>query len=157
VTGHGILPEQFAEKLRRCAALAMDTFGGDLDSILELEMPEAKKALRAFPGIGEPGAEKIPLFCGAQPILALESNRLRVLLRLGFGEEKKSYASTYRVVQAAASRGLRKDCRWLTQAHLLLRCHGQTLCRRSRPACGEGPLAKACEYHRLEGGAVRLK
>ena len=35
------------------------------------------------------------------PLLALESNGLRVLLRLGFADEKKSYSASYRGVQQA--------------------------------------------------------
>ena len=78
-----------------------DEFAGDLNEILKLPLPKAKQALRKFPGIGEPGAEKILLFTRAYPVLGLDSNGLRVLLRLGFGEEKKNYSATYRTVQEA--------------------------------------------------------
>jgi hypothetical protein len=40
------------------------------------------------------------------------------------GEEKKSYSTTYRLVQKAVEEGLDKDYSWLVQAHLLLRHHG---------------------------------
>jgi endonuclease-3 len=146
VTRHGIMPEQFAEKLRKCAKLALEEFDGDLRPVLKLPFPKAKKALQKFPGAGEPGAEKILLFTRTSPVLALESNGLRVLLRLGFGEEKKSYATTYRLVQKAAVDGLSKECSWLIEAHLLLRHHGQALCRRSEPLCDKCPLAADCEY-----------
>jgi endonuclease-3 len=101
-----------------------------------------------FPGFGEPGAEKILLFTRTQPILALESNGLRVLVRLGFGEEKKSYATTYRLVQAAATAEAKQDCTWLIRAHLLLRRHGQEVCRRSQPQCGDCPLSPECAHYR---------
>jgi endonuclease-3 len=52
--------------------------------------PKAKKLLMRFPMIGEPGAEKILLFCGALAVLALESNGLRVLVRVGVAEERKT-------------------------------------------------------------------
>jgi endonuclease-3 len=152
VTGHGILADQFAEKLRKCARIALEEFDGDLRPVLKLPSPKAKKALQKFPGIGEPGAEKILLFSRIYPALALESNGLRVLLRLGFGEEKKSYATTYRLVQRAVEEELNKDHPWLIKAHLLLRRHGQELCRRSQPECGTCPLAADCEFH-LRGHA----
>jgi endonuclease-3 len=152
VTRHGILAEQFAQKLRTCAQIALEEFDGDLRPILKLPFAQAKKALQRFPGIGEPGAEKILLFSRAFPVLALESNGLRVLLRLGFGEEKKSYATTYRLVQKAAAADLDKDYTWLMQAHLLLRQHGQELCKRSQPACEQCPLAPDCEFHQRGGG-----
>jgi endonuclease-3 len=146
VTRHGILPEQFAAKLRKCAKIALEDFDGDLRPVLTLPLPKAKKALKKFPGIGEPGAEKILVFSRTYPVLALESNGLRVLLRLGFGEEKKSYSTTYRLVQQAVKEELGEDYAWLIQAHLLLRRHGQELCRRSEPLCDQCPLAAGCEF-----------
>jgi len=151
VTRHGILPEKFADKLRKCAEIALEEFDGDLRPVLKLPFAKAKKALKQFPGIGEPGAEKILLFTRTQPILALESIGLRALVRLGFGEEKKSYATTYRLVQKAAEDGLDMDCNWLIEAHLLLRRHGQELCRRSEPACQQCPLAMNCAYYSHKG------
>ncbi len=148
VTRHGILPEQFAGKLRTCAQVALEEFGGELRPVLKLPLSKAKKALQKFPGIGEPGAEKILLFTLTFPILALESNGLRALLRLGFGEEKKSYSTTYRLVQQAVKEELCEDYAWLIQSHLLLRRHGQELCRRSEPLCDSCPLARDCEYYR---------
>jgi endonuclease-3 len=146
VTRHGIMPEQFAEKLRQCARIALEEFDGELQAVLKLPWRQTKKALKQFPGIGEPGAEKILLFTRSYPIFALESNGLRVLLRLGFGEEKKSYSATYRLVQKAVENELVDDCSWLIQAHLLLRQHGQELCRRAKPACETCPLAEECFY-----------
>jgi endonuclease-3 len=151
VTRHGIMPEQFAKKLRQCAQIALEEFDGDLRPVLKLPVPNAKKALQRFPGIGEPGAEKILLFGRTYPVLALESNGLRVLLRLGFGEEKKSYATTYRLVQRAVEGELEGDYSSLIEAHLRLRRHGQELCRRSEPRCDDCPLAGDCDY-RLRGG-----
>jgi endonuclease III len=146
VTRHGIVPEQFAGKLRKCARIAIDEFDGDLQPLLQLPVAKARKALQKFPGIGEPGAEKILLFCRVLPVLALESNGLRVLLRLGFGEEKKSYSTTYRLVQQAAADELAADCSTLIEVHLLLRRHGQELCRRNGPLCEECPVASGCVY-----------
>jgi endonuclease III len=150
VTRHGIMPEQFAEKLRKCARLALEEFDGDLNAVLELPVSRAKKSLQKFPGIGEPGAEKILLLASTHPVLALESNGLRVLLRLGFAEEKKNYSATYRLVQGAVEEELKKDYGWLIQVHLLLRRHGQELCKRTKPECRTCPLAADCEFFQKE-------
>jgi endonuclease III len=147
VTRHGILADQFAKKLRMCAKIVLEEFDGDLRPVFKLPFPKAKKALQKFPGIGEPGAEKILLFTRNCPVLALESNGLRVLLRLGFGEEMKSYSTTYRLVQKAVERELDKDYSWLIEAHLLLRHHGQQLCKRTKPECQKCPLALHCAFH----------
>src|SRR5262249_44624403 len=128
--------------------IAAEDFGGNLKPILRLPLTEAKKALRKFPSIGEPGAEKILLFAGSHPVLALDSNGLRVVLRLGFGKEEKSYAKSYRSVQDALAPGLPLDTAFLTEAHQLLRRHGQELCKTSHPKCEACPLNEQCAYYR---------
>ncbi len=144
----GMLPEQRVEKLRFIAALVLTEFGGDLHSVLKLPLPKAKKALKKFPGIGDPGAEKILLFAGVEPTLALESNGLRALLRLGFGQEQKNYAASYHSAQQAVQEQAPADCAILTRAHQLLRQHGQELCRRSEPLCEQCPVSSMCAYYK---------
>ena len=135
-------------KLRSIAEITLREFGGDLDQVLKLPLKQAMKALKKYPGIGDPGAEKILLFTKTHPILALESNGLRVLLRLGFGEDHKNYATAYRLAQEAVADQLTPDCDWLIRAHLLLRRHGQELCRRTEPVCRQCPLNDDCAWVR---------
>src|SRR5262245_47617713 len=61
VTRHGAMAEQFADKLRQCAKINLEELDGDLRAVLKRPLPQAKKALQKFPGIGEPGAAKILL------------------------------------------------------------------------------------------------
>jgi endonuclease-3 len=82
----GILPDVSAEKLLTIAKIAYEEFNSDLRSALNRPLPQAKKALKRFPSIGDPGAEKILLFTRSYPVMALESNGLRVLCRVGFAE-----------------------------------------------------------------------
>jgi endonuclease-3 len=144
--GGSIAAEERAERLRTAAQLAMDEFGGDLDSVLKLPPQKAKKLLMQFPMIGEPGAEKILMFAGTLGVLALESNGLRVLVRLGFGEEGKSYSATYKSVRESTLEQLPADCKLLTKAHLLLRVHGQRLCLRNGPVCHACPVNSDCRF-----------
>jgi endonuclease-3 len=129
----GMQPERRAARLRELALIAMNEFEGNLQPALKLPLPKAKKALQKFPGIGEPSAEKILLFTRSYPVLGLESNGLRVLLRLGFGEEKKNYSASYRAVQEAIKDQLGDDYDWLVDAHILLRQHGKELCKTNKP------------------------
>src|SRR5437588_1728622 len=143
----GIRTEARVEKLRRIAQIALQEFDGDLDGVLKRPLAQAKKSLKKFPGIGDPGAEKILLFSRTHQILALDSNGLRVLLRLGYGEERKSYSSTYRSAQEAVDDELNKDFAWLIAAHQLLRRHGQQLCKTNEPLCPSCPVKSDCRYY----------
>lgn len=143
----GILPENRVGKLTAIAAIARK-IGGDLRRVVRKPLKEAKKALMQFPGIGDPGAEKILLLAGAHPVLALDSNALRVLVRLGFGTEKKGYQATYRSAQEAIGPQLKKSSAWLVRAHKLLRHHGQETCKASHPHCEVCPLQASCDYYR---------
>jgi endonuclease-3 len=148
VASAGIMADQQVRKLRVSAEIALREFGGDLRAVLKSDFAQARKALARFPSIGEPGAEKILLLTRSHPVLALDSNALRVLLRLGFGEEKKSYQASYRSAQQAATADLGKGFSGLTRAQALLRRHGQATCKRTNPRCDECPLTAGCDYYR---------
>ncbi|MFI5180637.1 MAG: endonuclease III domain-containing protein [Thermoanaerobaculia bacterium] len=148
IAAYGILPDRFAGKLREAARIAVEEFEGDFEAAMEGPVPSARKALRKFPGIGEPGADRILLFTGRHASLAPESNALRVLTRLGIIHEEKSYAAGYSAAQKAAAKELGTDFERLRQAHRLLRRHGQVVCRRGPPECDKCPVAPLCEYFR---------
>jgi endonuclease III len=142
----GIMPGNSVEKLREIAATALEEFGGDLSGALRRPPRDAIKALKKFPSIGDPGAEKILLFAGALPVLALDSNGLRALRRLGFGREDKNYTKSYRSAQEAAAGQIPQDCGALIEAYQLLRRHGQELCKTKHPRCEVCPVSRVCVY-----------
>jgi endonuclease-3 len=152
VARRGILAADRAERLREIASIAIEEFGGDLSRALPATPREAAKALRKFPSIGGPGAEKILLFAHQEPRLALDSNGLRVLLRLGYGQESKSYSASYRSAQSAAEAEVPAEFDALIEAHQLLRRHGQEVCRRAAPLCDRCPVTRECEYYRQVAG-----
>jgi endonuclease-3 len=144
----GILPDVSVEKLLTIAKIAYEEFDSDLRAVLKKPLPQAKKALKRFPSIGDPGAEKILLFTRSYPVMALDSNGLRVLCRVGFAEEQKNYAATYRSVLDAIHRQIPRDYDSLIRAHQLLRQHGEALCKRSQPRCTACPVRDSCNFAR---------
>jgi len=142
----GMRPETRVFRWREIARISMSQFEGDLDWILREPYETAKKALKQFPNIGDPGAEKILMFCGVYPGLPLEWNGLRVLTRVGYGRAQKNYGATYRSVQEALRAELPRDAAYLARAHLLLREHGKKLCRNNGPLCRECPAAHLCSF-----------
>jgi len=142
----GMRPETRVFRWREIARITLSQYGGDLDCILQMTYAEAKKALKQFPNIGDPGAEKILLLCGRAAGLPLESNGLRVLVRLGWGRLQRHYGATYRSVQDALRPELPTDVGILKEAHLLLRLHGKTLCKETAPVCHQCPVSAECSY-----------
>ena len=86
------------------------------------------------------------LLCGIANGLPLESNGLRVLVRVGWGRSQKNYGATYRSVQEALKSELPRSPERLRDAHLLLREHGKTLCKDKAPQCHECPVSADCKY-----------
>ena len=150
--GGSIAAAQRATRMHDVAVTVRDKWRGSLRGVLKLPYDEARRALKAFPSIGPPGADKILLLTGAQPILALDSNALRVLLRLGYGREDKNYARSYASAQAAAMAALPKTIPSLKNAFLLLQQHGRELCRRTHPSCTVCPIRGVCPF----GGGARV-
>ena len=143
----GMRPETRVERLLFIARVAEMEFKGDLRRALKLPPKQARKALKMFPCIGDPGAEKILLFSKTEPVLALESNGLRALVRLGYGRPHKNYSTEYRLAQEAASKELPEDCAARIRAFQLLRHHGQEICRRAEPLCRSCPLTRVCAFY----------
>ncbi len=84
----------------------------------------ARAALAAFPMVGPPGADRILAATGSHAVFGLDSNALRVLLRIGWGHEQRGYSATYRSVQSAIAAELRPQPSWLAAAAAVLRRHG---------------------------------
>jgi len=143
----GIQPEIRARRLKEIALIVLNEFDGDLRNAVALPVAQAIRALKKFPSIADPGAEKILLFTRTYPRLGLESNGLRVLLRLGFGQENKNYSTSYRSVRAALADQMGDDCDFLIKANQLLRQHGKQLCKTNVPDCPSCPLMRSCAYY----------
>jgi len=143
--GH-VAADSRGNRLRQSAELVLRRWNGDLGAALRLPVPQARKALSEFSGIGEPGADKILVFAGKARLLPLDSNGLRVLGRVGLIVEHKDYRKTYRGAQQVLAPSLPKSYDALIAAHQLLRQHGQVLCKTNAPACHTCPVRPSCKY-----------
>jgi endonuclease-3 len=142
----GMRPDERAERLRLVGRLVLEA-GGDLAQALRLSSPaKARTLLKRFPGIGDPGADRILLFCGLDVRPALESNGVRALVRLGHAAEGASYAQAYRSAISALRDLGPPDRDRLVEAFQVLRAHGQALCKRGAPLCLPCPLDPVCAH-----------
>jgi len=144
----GMAPELRARRMKEVAARVLGEFGGDLRAVMKRGPVEAKKALKKFPTIGDSFAEKVLLFTKTAPVAAVPATSVHVLLRLGFGLERKNYAANYRAAQEAIAAEVPETFEARQRAYLLIKQHGQTLCKASRPKCDECPVSGDCKYYR---------
>jgi len=153
----GIVPELRAEKLKEIAKMVKEQFGTDLLAALKKCMLEEKKqsgkgvrgaknVLQKFPVIGEPGAEKILLFSKLAPVAAVPSACIEVPTRIWFGDSGKNYAADYRTARELLNAGLPEIFEARQRAYLLLKKHGQEICKRSSPKCEICPVTSQCAY-----------
>jgi endonuclease III len=153
----GMFPELRAERLKLIARIANENFGGDLKWALEKLMKDEKAppdkrlrrmkgALKEFPVIGEPGADKILLFSGTVPIAAVPSACPGVPQRILFGREDKNYGRGYRAAQEALKAEIPEKFEPRQRAYLLLKKHGQEICKRTNPKCEICPISARCAY-----------
>src|SRR5262249_33926328 len=90
--------------------------------------------------------EKILLFTRTARLLPLDSNGARVLVRIGYGTDDKNYSAMYRSVRDATTPELVPRFEWLVDAHLVLRRHGQSVCKTTAPRCAECSVRIECNF-----------
>ena len=142
----GIVPELRAERLREVAMRVQDEFGGDLRAGLVGPIPQARKTLKGFPSIADAGADRILLFAGVSPIAAVPSNCVHVLDRILHAGETQNYAAAYRQAQRSLASALPEKFDARTRAYLLLKTHGQQICKRTKPKCDQCPVRRSCAF-----------
>jgi endonuclease III len=154
----GMVPEVRAMRLQQIAERVENQFGGDLRPASGGDVAEFRKALKKFPGIADPGADRILLFGRISPVAAVPSNCPHVLVRIQTGFEQEAYAANYREAQAFIEAELPVRFHARTRAYLLLKAHGQTLCKRNKPRCEDCPVRNECAYvGRQEGKRSRTR
>jgi endonuclease III len=143
----GMVPELRARRLKEVARRIRTVFSGDLRAALRsLPLAEARAALRRFPGIGNPGADRILLFGDIAPIAAVPSSCPHVLVRIESGEVPDAYPAVYADAQRSLDAQLPASSSARLRAYLLLQRHGRTLCKRTNPRCGVCPVAPDCAF-----------
>jgi endonuclease III len=142
----GMVPELRAERLKELAMRIKDEFGGDLRAGLAGPIPQARKKLKSFHSIADPGADRILLFAGISPIAAVPSNCVHVLDRIRHPKETQNYSAAYRDAQRALSAELSAKFDVRTRSYLLLKKHGQEICKRTNPRCSECLVSAKCAF-----------
>jgi endonuclease-3 len=145
----GLIPELRTERLRVVASTVVREFNGNLaHAFLHMQPDSIRRVLKGFPGIADPGADRIMLFGGICALAAVPSNATQVAIRMQFGPPSSSYTNDYLAAQRLIEAEVSPDFAARQRAFLLLKIHGQSLCKRSTPKCGECPVAETCAFRK---------
>ena len=142
----GMFPELRAERMKEVTARIKDEFDGNLRAALVGPITKVRKILKSFPSIADPGADRILLFAGIQPVAAVPSNCTGVLERIQNGQEGKNYNASYREAQRIIDAEVPATFDARVRAYLLLKRHGQDLCKRTKPRCEMCPVRATCAF-----------
>lgn len=143
----GMVPELRAARVKSIARTVLEDYAGDLRAALAaLPAGEARKVLRKFPGIGAPGADRILLFSGLEPVAAVPSGSPYVPVRIESGREGAKYTATYAQAQQLIETQSPATLEARSRAYLLLQRHARELCKAGKPKCGECPVSGSCRY-----------
>ena len=83
---------------------------------------------------------------GIAALAAVPSNCPHVAVRIKSGEESKDYVATYREAQKLIEAETPADFETRGRAYLLLKRHGQEICKRAKPKCEECPVNAYCAF-----------
>ncbi|HKF53189.1 MAG TPA: hypothetical protein VKB26_12820 [Candidatus Acidoferrales bacterium] len=142
-------PELTAFRLKEIAARVLDEFSGNIRAVLKRPLPEAKKALKKFPTVGDSTAEKILLFTRTAPVAAIPANAVHTALRLFGGNPdlvSAKWNAAYRFAQDAVRDAFPENIDAQLRVFLLLKHHAREICKPSHPICDQCPVASACPY-----------
>src|SRR5262249_21910401 len=122
-------------------------------------LTKVRQALKRFPGIADPGVDRILLFGGIAPVPAVPSNCPHVLVRIRGGLERDNYGVTYREAQRAIEAEVPATFSARGRAYLLLKRHGKELCKLTNPNSNRCPISAGCaffahKYQRLSAPAI---
>lgn len=101
------------------------------------KLPETRKELMAFPGVGRKTANVILSVVFQKPAIAVDTHVFRLARRLGF-----SAATSVKQVEEDLMQIVAKE-RWSSLHHWLI-YHGRKVCLARKPACELCPLSHLC-------------
>jgi len=142
----GMVPDLRAERIKEIAKRVQDEFGSDLRAALLVPRAKARRILKSFSGIADPGADRILLFAGIAPLAAIPSNCVHVLTRILQGSEGENYSASYREAQRAIAAEVPEKFDARVRAYVLLKKHGQETCKRNNPRCEKCAINAMCAY-----------
>ncbi len=112
------------------------------------EVPRAREALEALPGVGRKTANVVLNVAFGEPTLAVDTHIFRVANRTGLAIGKTPLQVELGLLAAIPKRYLRHAHHWLI-------LHGRYICSARKPTCDACPIARWCEWPHKTAGVSR--
>jgi endonuclease-3 len=105
----------------------------------EGEVPRAREALEALPGVGRKTANVVLNTAFGEPTMAVDTHIFRVARRLGFSRGRTPLAVEKDLLDTVPDAFLRDAHHWLI-------LHGRYTCKARKPDCPKCPVADLCPF-----------
>ena len=141
-----------ARKLQSFCGTVIEEHGGDLDALLAGDVETVRARLLRIWGVGPETADAMTLYAGRLPTFVVDAYAYRLFERLGRPPGERRY-DVYREYFMRMI-GTAEDDVWaLNEWHALIVRHGQRICRKTLPLCGECTLLDRCPFGQEQAGA----
>jgi endonuclease III len=111
-------------------------------------LPDARRALRGLPQIGQDAAHRMLLFAADHCVLPVDVLLCRVARRLGYGNPTAPAGTAARSVRRALEAELGADVAAFRRTFLYLSHHGESTCTENDPHCSVCPVRGDCPQGR---------
>ncbi len=122
-------------RLKNLLDFLTDRYGGSLDDMFAVGLPQLREQLLAVNGIGPETADSILLYAGQLPTFVVDTYTARVLKRHAWIEPE----ADYHAIQGHFETQLDEDVQLYNEYHALLVRVGHLHCRKT-PKCDDCPL-----------------
>ena len=127
-----------ARRLHNLLELLVDGYDGSLEAMFRTDLPTLREQLLGVHGIGPETADSILLYAGGLPSFVIDAYTHRVLARHGWID----FDADYHEIQDHFQDNLPDDAALYNEYHALLVHLGKCYCGKSKPKCGDCPLAE---------------
>lgn len=127
------------------------TLRGDLAVLFRRPLPELRKLLLSFNGVGAETADDILVYAARQPVFIVDAYTRRLTRRLGLGSGEEPYDDLQRLWSAR----LAKEAKAFAEAHALIVEHAKVRCTARLPRCPGCPLEGVCKQVGVEPEVYR--
>ncbi len=116
---------------------------GSLGAMLGMGIPELRKALLSYKGIGRETADSIILYAAGKPIFVIDAYTKRAMGRI---DPSINEGIDYDELRLIFERSLKRDAGLYNDFHAQFVELGKNYCRKRDPFCARCPLSSICSH-----------